>query len=199
MAELKDEKDVLRLSNEELNKLTKECLEFALIELISEKDFEDISVTEIVNKAGVSRSAFYRNFQTKETLLKAIGETYTKQIAARLEQERYYGNDYLWFYDCFKDMKEEKRAIKILLKANVQYEFFGTANSILLKIFPAKDLKQEYQLVALEGAFSAILNHWVENNMEETPEQLASLCIELLEGLTIFGKGRELKKEEPSF
>lgn len=36
----------------------------ALLQLLKTKDFTDITVTQVVKRAGVSRMAFYRNFDT---------------------------------------------------------------------------------------------------------------------------------------
>ena len=52
--------ELLRLSNEESKKITKESIVTAVVLLCAEKPFEKITVTEIVRKAGVSRTAFYR-------------------------------------------------------------------------------------------------------------------------------------------
>ena len=52
-----------------LNKTVRESLALALIRLLKKKDFSSITVSEIVKLAGVSRSSFYRNFESKEQLL----------------------------------------------------------------------------------------------------------------------------------
>lgn len=43
----------------------------ALLQLLATKDFNTITVTQVVRRAGVSRMAFYRNFDTLEDLLTA--------------------------------------------------------------------------------------------------------------------------------
>ena len=58
----------LTLHNENIKKLTRQCLQEALIILLEKKNFEEISVTDICKKAGVSRMAFYSNFLSKEEL-----------------------------------------------------------------------------------------------------------------------------------
>ncbi|MBR5113246.1 MAG: helix-turn-helix transcriptional regulator, partial [Clostridia bacterium] len=64
--------DLLRLSNEESKKITRESIVTALVLLFADKPYEKITVTEIVKKAGVSRTAFYRNFNTKEDVLREL-------------------------------------------------------------------------------------------------------------------------------
>ena len=41
----------------------------ALIDLMKEKNFDAISVSEITARAGVSRVSYYRNFDSKEDIL----------------------------------------------------------------------------------------------------------------------------------
>ena len=43
-----ERRDALRLSNEESNRLTRECIEAALILLMQDADFASISITDII-------------------------------------------------------------------------------------------------------------------------------------------------------
>ena len=43
----------------------------SLFALMKKKKYEDISITDITNKAGVGRVSFYRNFNTKEDIIRA--------------------------------------------------------------------------------------------------------------------------------
>ena len=61
---------ILRMSNEESNRFTKECICTALILLMNEQDFEKITISSIIKRAGVSRGAFYRNYSSKEDILR---------------------------------------------------------------------------------------------------------------------------------
>ena len=55
------------LSNNEANRITRESICTALLELLKTKEFKEISVSELVRRAGVSRQSFYRNYKTKKT------------------------------------------------------------------------------------------------------------------------------------
>ena len=50
-----EKRDVLRLSNEETNLITRDCLRIAMIKLMGKKEFDKISITEITKLAGVVR------------------------------------------------------------------------------------------------------------------------------------------------
>ena len=53
----------------EANRLVKLRIARALTKLMEKKNFSDITVTEIVQTAGVARASYYRNFTSKEEVL----------------------------------------------------------------------------------------------------------------------------------
>ncbi|HGK7337059.1 TPA: TetR/AcrR family transcriptional regulator [Streptococcus suis] len=70
-------------SNKEANQLTKESIETALLFLLEKKELKQISVSELVRKAGVSRNAFYRNYKSKEEIL----EDYYERTSSNLKHD----------------------------------------------------------------------------------------------------------------
>ncbi|HFI0633279.1 TPA: TetR/AcrR family transcriptional regulator [Streptococcus suis] len=42
----------------------------ALLQLIQQKEYEKITITDIAKRAGVTRISFYRNFESKDDILK---------------------------------------------------------------------------------------------------------------------------------
>lgn len=61
-------RDNLRLSNEEANNLTRECLCTAMMRLMSSTPFDRITIADIVELAGVSRMAFTGIIEPKRHL-----------------------------------------------------------------------------------------------------------------------------------
>lgn len=53
--------------NDEINAITKESIAFAYCELLQNE--QNISVTMICEKAGVSRNAYYRNFNSTDEII----------------------------------------------------------------------------------------------------------------------------------
>ncbi|WP_234538269.1 TetR/AcrR family transcriptional regulator [Paenibacillus pseudetheri] len=56
-------------SNKETNRLTREAICTALVFLIQEQPFNKITITDIVKRAGVSRTAYYNNYSSKQEIL----------------------------------------------------------------------------------------------------------------------------------
>ena len=71
--------------------LTKEYIIQSLFILMKTKDYTDITIQDITNKAGVNRSTYYRNFSCKENII----ETFFNKIM----------DDYLEEYKCIDDTK----------------------------------------------------------------------------------------------
>lgn len=76
----------LSQSNKEINQLTRESIETALLFLLEKKDMRQISISELVKKAGVSRNAFYRNYKSKEEILELAYERTSQQLMDKWHQ-----------------------------------------------------------------------------------------------------------------
>jgi len=74
---------------------TFEGLLAAAEELVSKKSFDEVSVNDICDQAGLSVGAFYRRFESKESLLQLLHERYAERVmhlqAAALSPQRWEG------------------------------------------------------------------------------------------------------------
>ena len=71
----KSQRNPWKISNDLTKKnkaITRESIEISLLQLLEKKDFKKITISELVERAGVSRAAFYRNYGSKEEILKSI-------------------------------------------------------------------------------------------------------------------------------
>ena len=85
------------------NQLARECIVTALIQLTEQKPFSAITVSELTQRAGVSRMTYYRNYTSKEDVFQKymdeIVEEY-RQEAEKLEKGKCYG-EYENILQCF--------------------------------------------------------------------------------------------------
>ena len=51
------------------NQLVKDRLFSALVDFAGEKDWSKVKVTELIEKSGVARASFYRNFKSVEEII----------------------------------------------------------------------------------------------------------------------------------
>lgn len=66
----------------------KKYIVLAFIELLEFRSFEEISVKEIVTKAGISRSTFYLHFQDKYELMENIRDYITSEFISYYDSEQ---------------------------------------------------------------------------------------------------------------
>ena len=67
------------MNNQEKNTYVRSQLLAALLKMMREQSFADISVSALVNRAQVGRASFYRNFTDKEDVLRQENERLTVQ------------------------------------------------------------------------------------------------------------------------
>ena len=171
-------KDYLKLSNEESNRITREALELALFELLENKSIDEISITELVKKAGVSRSAFYRNYGTKDALMISISKNAFDKVCNFVKSSGFSENKVNIFYNFFKAIKQNEKHFRIYL--NFPFKIEQLVGEV---IKPSKTVKEHYEIVAREGAFYNILVNWFNNGMKESEMEMAEICSDILKFL----------------
>ena len=170
------------------NTVVRRSLAIALLKFMESTPFADISVTELTQKAGVSRMGYYRNYDSKLALLK----DYLTQIEDDFPfidlTAASEGEFYAFLVRVFDYLSKFELSTKILLNQG----FEGLILDTLLnsKIFveyrkkqsltcqaitaPHQDKSGEYNLVFASGMLYHTYIHWVRQGQTETPQQLAS-------------------------
>jgi AcrR family transcriptional regulator len=72
---------------------TQQLLEAALLSLIKEKDFDTISVQEIIDRANVGRATFYAHYDNKEDLLESGFDGLLAALRERQREARSRGSE----------------------------------------------------------------------------------------------------------
>lgn len=168
--------NILRLSNEESNKVTREALQIAMFKLMGKLPFEKIAISDITKRAGVSRAAFYRNYNSKEELVQELCQSVFTELRASMEGALYKNDRKTWYADFFRTIKENKEYFRIYLDAHLQL----VDQFVLETIFPSASVQEHYRHAAREGAFINILTDWFLSGMHETPEDMAQICYDIL-------------------
>ncbi len=164
------------------NALVKECIVKALIELMNKKNFDEISITEICNKAGVSRMSYYRNYYTKKDILQFYLDDISKEFKTEthnLINFNIYTNKNVIKY-LFTYFKKYSFFAKTLLKANLSGMLQETLNKYLeeeTKI-ASRSAYQKYHMYSYAGALYNVYIKWIENGMKESIDEISSYFCE---------------------
>ena len=175
-----ERRNVLRLSNEESNRLTRECIEAALVLLMKDHDFQSISITDIIRKAGVSRSAYYRNYTSKEDILTNIFHRAAEAIVEALSEPMTQQNMFRCYHALFTKVYSGKVMFEIIEKAGMVYTFQSAINEKYLSVISGQSIDQYYRVLSWIGSVFNIIFGWVSRNYLESPERMAEICCSLL-------------------
>lgn len=173
-------RDILRMSNKESNRLTRECLQTALIALMGQKPFDKITISEVVRRSGVSRTAFYRNYESKEDVLNDVSNTFIELMSASFSNQHFTKDRRGWYYEFFSQIKKNAPMFRLLMQAHMLNSSLFSTYTVIGKMDPFDDTDSHYDFLAWEGALSTILVHWFQNGMKESPDYMADYCASAL-------------------
>lgn len=169
------------------NTVVRRSLAIALLKFMESTPFADISVTELTQKAGVSRMGYYRNYDSKLALL--------KDYLAQIEHDFPFidltaaseGEFYAFLRQVFDYLSKFELSTKILLNQGFEGLILDTLlNSKIFVEYRKKqsltcqamtalqDKSREYNLVFASGMLYHTYIHWVRQGQTETSQQLAS-------------------------
>ncbi len=174
-----EKRKIKRMSNEESNQLTKECLQTALINIMATKPFNKITITELVLQSGVSRTAFYRNYKTKEDILKELSNEIIHTLALTISEFRAHSNDKGWYYGIFTSVQDNAKILLLLLQSNTAIRRIFDASSLIEMINPPATRQEHYENLAFEGAFFKIILNWLEGGMNDSINDITDYCVKL--------------------
>src|SRR5438128_5403918 len=67
---------------------TRRSLSSALVELVEEKRFDEITVQNVIDRADVGRSTFYAHFRDKEDLFQKDWERFLDHLVEKIEWDK---------------------------------------------------------------------------------------------------------------
>ncbi len=157
-------------SSAERSRFTKDCIVQSLLNLMDEQPFATISIQEIVDTAGVSRMAYYRNFSSKEDILRYHISIVSQDFISKWEVSKPKNfQDYLVLL--FDYLLEEKEFGLKLVNAGL----FDLGKEAFDKgiLAYANDTKGFYNRCFFSGGLFNMYKFWLENGCKETPKQLS--------------------------
>lgn len=171
---------VLKMSNIESNLFTKECILTAFLQLLNETTFEKITVTSIINRSGVSRAGFYRNYSSKEKVLEELATAFYQKLTSIMTDSQYHENPRQWFINLFNEIKENEYIIRLLIDAKVPNNYILSFDDFSKNIYEINSVKDRYFVVAFCSFIKEISIDWFKHGIQETPEELTDIVMEFL-------------------
>ncbi|MCC0633073.1 TetR/AcrR family transcriptional regulator C-terminal domain-containing protein [Clostridioides sp. ZZV14-6154] len=171
---------------------TKKMIRSALAELIDEKGFNNISVTDLTQRADINRGTFYLHYVDKYDLLEKI----ENEIIQEIEEETKHldsvnmmnidaSNEPLPFMvKLFEYFRKNSVIIKSILGPKGDPTFERKIKRFIeINLFEKQKLKnfnideavisEEYFIQYILSADLGVIQYWLEKNMKESPDEMA--------------------------
>ena len=165
----------MNIKNNGRKKKSIEKIEKAYMELLQTAEAEDITISEISEKAEINRSTFYANFidindlkeHIKGRLLAEFREVYKDEVKMRKGS-----NDFL---KLFYHIKENRMLYRTYFKLGAGF----TASDMHYDIAQAKKYFNneyiDYHIEFFYNGLNAVIKKWLENDCAESPEEIEKI------------------------
>lgn len=153
------------------NLIVRESIETALIELLNKKPIDKITITEIVNKAGVGRISFYRNYYYKEDVLFSAMDRIAAEWKTNTE------NTQTDLIDQILNLFElEKPLLNVIYENDLSRLMYK-----LIQKYCGLDNSSESSYIksSIAGAIFGLCEEWVRRGLKETPEEIKAMFEQL--------------------
>lgn len=161
---------------------TQASLKKTVLELMSEKNFDDITIQDIADRANLNRGTIYLHYQDKYDLLDKIMETHLNELkeidswACKADWEEalipyfeYFEKNYLLF-STLLTCKGTPSSFRTRLLASFMEGFKGEIDKTSGK---NADLSDEIMLQYAGTAYVGVIEWWIKNEMPLPPHLMA--------------------------
>lgn len=174
---------------------TKRLLENAFLELMSSKQYAEISVTDIVTLADYNRTTFYRHYENKNMFVKEVINGQVNNLVEAFKTP-YKKHDYIHLgsispveITVFKHIIENKSFYSLWNKFEKISEFTESflnaltkfyKNEIVLLTNPKKELDNNLYTSFYAYGILGLIIEWIKNDLKQTPEFMAEQMCKIL-------------------
>lgn len=166
---------------EQKENLTKEYIYKAFFILLESKNYDDISVSEITEKAGVSRMSFYRNFKSKDDLIFQGLDRIVSKIKVNLSKYPKI-TIYAITKAFFDELKGYQKCYQSIANSPISRQLTLETISRLKTEIPMDCINKttKYIPIFYFGAICVTMVDWLRNGATETPEEMAKMIATLV-------------------
>ena len=150
----------------------------SLIELMKTHEFEEITVKNISELAEVNRSTYYRNFKSKEDIIKYKLESMMDEYLEEFESKHDRTKE-AYIRTILETFLKHEEFLKIIHKQNQSYILQKVLANYFNNILRDASKREMYQVYYHIGGIYNFIICWIENDMKDQPESLAKIGAEI--------------------
>ncbi|MGN1002799.1 MAG: TetR/AcrR family transcriptional regulator [Oscillospiraceae bacterium] len=142
----------------------------ALLRLMEQTPFEEITVTQVVQNAGVGRASFYRHYKSNEDVLRCHMAVLIRQWGRDFEA----AGDPDWAGSLLRHFYDKRDFYLLLYRCGLSHHLLTVIRETV-GVEREEENVRAYMKAWLAGALFGWIEEWLRRGMGETPEQLRLL------------------------
>lgn len=162
----KKQLETLQKNNKEARDFIRSCIVFAFMILLKDENIHNITVSKLCTVAGVSRTAFYRNYKSIEDVLEDKIKKIAIEIASKISTDIY--NNWL---EVFKTVDNNREDLESIIKEGYQNKIYD----VFMSMLPEDKENRNIQTVWL-SLFYTLTVKWIKEGKPKKAEEMARLA-----------------------
>jgi AcrR family transcriptional regulator len=156
---------------------TRNTLGDALVALMQEKNFKQITVQDVLDRAGVGRSTFYSHYRDKDDLFMSDVEDFLEAVASSLKRRGDRSKRLVPVREFLSHVRDVKPFYTALTKSEKLSDLMVLARGIFARSIENRlqSLGMEIEPArsyALAGSFLSLLEWWADRGMKTDPNEM---------------------------
>jgi AcrR family transcriptional regulator len=163
---------------------TRDTLGDALVALMREKSFDEITVQDLLDRAGVGRATFYVHYRDKHDLFLSDVEDFFENFSSALNRQGASSKRLLPVQELFAHIRAVRDFYSAVVNAGKMNDvrelglgFLARSIDERLQMAGLKleAMRRSAQAHALAGSFFSLLDWWVDKGMTADPAEMDAL------------------------
>ncbi|MCM3786282.1 TetR/AcrR family transcriptional regulator [Neobacillus mesonae] len=174
---------------------SKDALKQTCLDLMFQKSFDQITISEIVRIANYNRGTFYANFESKEDLLEEILQDILNEMVEQIRhpyksdkrvdlQEMHTEDITLFAY-----FKDNAQLYRMLLSDHIRVDFRYRMAKAIEELFIAEyryeldkgtSVEPKWLYTFRAHGIAGFIIRWIEEGFKESPEYMSKQIVELM-------------------
>ena len=176
-------------TNDNIQAITsRNMIKDGLITLMKHYPYKDITITQICQEAKIVRQTFYRNFDSKDDILKFQLDGMIRLYFIAYHNEN---NTQIQLKNFFEYMLANKELLLLLSRNNLLFMIDKTITSNITGLFNIRQISavedtgtEKFVISFIASTVCSLLSLWIDEEFSETTEKMCKLTQRFLGGLS---------------
>ena len=163
---------------------TRNLLGDALVALLQKRKFDEITVQDVLDRAGVGRSTFYVHYRDKNDLFLSDVEDFFELCSSLLKKHNAPPERLLPVHEIFAHIREMREFYLAVVRSGMMTDVQALGRGVFARSIEERlraagvklePLQRSAKAYALAGSFFSLLDWWLDKGMKIDPEEMDRL------------------------